>query len=283
VSKTPLDPEKYEPGEDGLTREIVGPWVRDKHARLEKYVAISRYARRRYTGGAGATFIDLYCGPGRARIDGTNGVIDGSPLAAWRKSQELGVPFTQIHVADANPELVEAARVRLEKAGAPVFAEALPAIEAVDRIIVKLDPYGLHFAFLDPYNLAAIPFEIIRKLATLKRMDILIHVSAYDLQRNLRQKHMQPGGTLDAFAPGWQKTVGDIRDQHRVRGKVLEHWRELLRKQGMNTAETHVLVTGPNNQRLYWLAFAARHDLALYFWEQIRDLGPEQLSLFDGG
>jgi three-Cys-motif partner protein len=250
---------------------------------LEKYVTISRYARRQYTGegGAGATFIDLYCGPGRARIDGTNDVIDGSPLVVWRKSQEGGFPFTQIHIADANTELVEAARIRLEKAGAPVLAEALPAVEAVDRIIAKLDPYGLHFAFLDPYNLAAIPFEIIWKLASLKRMDILVHVSAYDLQRNLRQTHMQPGGTLDSFAPGWREHVGDIRDQHRVRGMVLEHWRELLRKQGMDTAETHELVTGSKNQRLYWLAFAARHPRALEFWEKIRDLGPQQLSLLD--
>jgi three-Cys-motif partner protein len=280
MNKTTLDPEKYELDEDGLPCEIVGPWVSDKHVRLKKYVTIARFARRKFVGEgkAGATFIDLYCGPGRARIKGTQTVIDGSPLVVWREAVEVRSPFTHVYIADANPVLVEAAKIRLENAGAPVTSVGLPALQAVDVVLDKLDPYGLHFAFLDPYNLDAIPFEIIQKLARVKHMDILVHVSVQDLQRNLRRKHMRPGGTLDAFAPRWREHVGDIRDQHLIRGKVLEHWKSLLRDQDMDTAETHELVTGSNNQRLYWLAFAARHPLALEFWEKIRDLGPQQLS-----
>ena len=274
-----LDPDKYEPDEDGLPREIVGPWVREKHARLERYVSISRATRKKYLGPgkAGATFIDLYCGPGRARIEGTREIIDGSPLVAWRKSiegdDEVRAPFTQVFIADAEPELVNAAKARLERAGAPVSSEALPAAEAVDRVVAKLNPYGLHFAFLDPYNLAAVPFDVIQKLASVKRMDILVHVSVQDLQRNLRKYIQHQASPLDAFAPDWRDHIGDIHDQSMIRGKVLEHWRRLLKAEGMSTAETAELVTGSKNQRLYWLAFAARHELALYFWEQVRDIG----------
>ena len=58
--------------------------------------------------------------------------------------------------------------MRLRKVDAPVFAEPGPATETVDRVLSKLDPYALHFAFLDPYNLGGLPFDIIRKLARLR-------------------------------------------------------------------------------------------------------------------
>ena len=49
----------------------------------------------------------------------------------------------------------------------------------------------------------------------------------------------------------------------------------MLKSAGMDTAEAAELVSGPNNQPLYWLAFAARHPRALEFWEKIRELEPD--------
>ena len=49
----------------------------------------------------------------------------------------------------------------------------------------SFDTSTLHFAFLDPYNLEQLPFSIIEKLASVQRMDMLIHVSVLDLQRNI--------------------------------------------------------------------------------------------------
>jgi len=273
---------RYEPDEDGLRREIVGPWVRDKHVRLASYIGISRAVRAKFLGPrkGGATYIELFCGPGRARVENETSAIDGSPLVAWQEAVRGKAAFTQVHIADADPALAAAAEARLRGANAPVSVEHGPANETVDRIVKKLNPDALHFAFLDPYNLAALPFEIIRKLAAIKRMDILIHVSVQDLQRNLRKYAERQNSPLDAFAPGWREHAGDARAQHLVRGKILEHWRHLLRAQGMSTAETHERVTGPKNQPLYWLALAARHDLALKFWEKIRDIrSKKQLPL----
>ena len=113
--------------------------------------------------------------------------MHGSPLVAWQEAVDGGVPFTQVHVADSNPRLLEAVDARLKSIHAPVFAETGLAEETVDRVISKLDPHALHFAFLDPYNLAALPFEVIRKLSALKRMDIVIYISIQDLQRNLQR------------------------------------------------------------------------------------------------
>ncbi len=174
-------PQAYEPDEDGYLREKVGPWVKDKHVRLAKYVGISRSVRTKFIGRgkAGATFIDLYSGPGRVRIRDQEEATHGSPLVAWHEAVDGGKAFTQVHVADDNPELLEAVNARLKRNRAPVFPETGPATETINRVISKLDPNALHFAFLDPYNLKALPFDVIRKLAGLKRMDILIHVSMH--------------------------------------------------------------------------------------------------------
>ncbi len=277
-----LDPSQYEPDEDGLTRAIVGPWVREKHVRLEKNVGISRAARKKYLGPgkAGATFIDVFCGPGRARIQETNDIVHGSPLVAWLESQRGKAPFSSVHVADANAELCHAAEARLRKAGAPVHAEIGAASETVGIIVGKLNPEGLHFAFLDPFNLEALPFDVIRTLASVKRMDLLVHVSLQDLNRNLRKYVTQEESPLDAFAPKWRESVDINRSDRLVRAKIWEHWRGLVKNLGMRTTETAEQVVGSRNQPLYLLAFAARHELPLEFWEKIRHLEPpRQTSL----
>jgi three-Cys-motif partner protein len=275
VRKPPrLKSEQYESDEDGLPREIVGPWVRDKHLRLQHYVGATRAARRKYIGPgkAGATYIDLFCGPGRARID-SGKVIDGSSLVAWRQSVEDRVPFTALHVADAHPQLAAATETRLRRLGAPVHAEIGTANATVDRITAKLRPEGLHFALLDPYGLSALPFEVIRKLASFKRMDLLVHVSVQGLQRNLGRFIRSKSCSLDAFAPGWRERVDASRPELMIRTRVFEHWAQLLKGVGLTVAGAVELVTAGSNQPLYWLAFAARHPLPIELWEKISNIG----------
>jgi three-Cys-motif partner protein len=270
----PLDPTKYEDDEDGFPREIVGAWASEKYARLAKYVDISRGARSGWVGKgkAGASFIDLFSGPGRARVKDSGEVLHGSPLVAWLEAARTNTAFTQIHVADADERLVSATEGRLRRLGAPVHAEVGPAEFTVDRVLPKLNKFGLHFAFLDPYNLGALPFEVIKKLARLQRIDILIHVSVQDLNRNLLRYVSRPKSPLDSFAPGWREHVDANRSIDHMRGKIFEYWRSLLKTIGMSTAEAAELVVGSKKQPLYWLAFAARHKLALEFWEKIRHL-----------
>lgn len=276
-----LNPDNYDIDEaDGLPRELVGAWVRDKHERLKRYVDISGAVRRKWlrNGPAGATYIDLFSGPGRVCVRETTDVLPGSPVVAWEQAVTSNAPFTQMWVADTHPALCDAASTRLKAADAPAIPQTGDAATTVDRIIDRLNKYALHFAFLDPYNLAGLPFEVIRKLARLERMDILIHVSAQDINRNLRTYVERTASPLDTFAPGWRQQIDVGRPDHYVRAKIFEHWRGLLKTVGMKTAEAAELVTGSNNQPLYWLAFAARHPLALKFWEEIRGIRPEVQS-----
>jgi hypothetical protein len=61
---------------DNLVTDIVGPWASDKHARLRKYIDAYRSARAKFlppNGTGGASYIELFSGPGRSMIDGSGG------------------------------------------------------------------------------------------------------------------------------------------------------------------------------------------------------------------
>lgn len=263
-------------GDDGLPAEDVGCWVKDKHDYLCRYVDISRGVRSRWTraDGAGATFIDLFCGPGRCRIRETSEWIDGGVVSAWRKSLEGGAPFTQVFIADLADDRRAAAAARLRALDAPVTEVAGPAMDAVKQIVPRLNPYGLHFAFLDPFNLGSLDFDIIRTLSTLKRIDMLVHVNQMDLQRNLERNTQSAASAFDTFAPGWRDNVDLARGQEIVRQQILQYWRDLVASLGVWPSAEMKLIRGRGrNQPLYWLLLAAKHDLAHRFWATASNVG----------
>jgi three-Cys-motif partner protein len=197
--------------DDVLPLDEVGGWAKDKHDRLRKYVDISRAARRKFVqGSGGATYIDLYCGAGRALVRESGEIIDGSPLVAFKCANESGVAFSEVYIADTDRKKCNVCAKRIASAGGRALALTGPAESTAARIVSRLNKSGLHFAFLDPYNLDDLPFTVIESFSSLKRIDLLIHVSAQDLQRNLDAYSMSADGPLDRFAPGW-RTVVDIK------------------------------------------------------------------------
>ena len=140
------------------------------------------------------------------------------------------------------------------------------AEDTVGPIVKKLNPYGLHFVFLDPYNLEDLPFSVIEEFSRLKRIDILIHVSAQDLQRNLHS-YTKPGDVrLEKFAPGWRSVVDLEQSKQAFRAALLAHWVSRMKALGLPPARHAELVSGAaRNQRLYWLVFVSRSDFAKGF------------------
>src|SRR6266852_1176348 len=133
--------ERYSLDDQGLLVENVGPWASDKLKIVTDYIQASGAARRRYLG-AGAAYIDVFCGPGRSKIRTTEQFIDGSPVAAFRKGQGSLAPFTSINISDADPELLRTAEKRLSALGAPVQATSGPASSALPKIVEALNKYG---------------------------------------------------------------------------------------------------------------------------------------------
>src|SRR4051812_11175525 len=225
-------------------------------------------------GTGGAAYIELFSGPGRSQVEGVENYIDGSPIVALRAAQKSGAKFSELHFNDLNPDNVDALRQRVTRLGSAGTFYNEPAATAVDRVIYALNPLGLHFAFLDPYNLESLPFSIIQKLATLNRMDMLIHVSIFDLQRNLR-RYLSDGRVLDSFMPGWRDGVDVNRGDQAVRTALLRHWLGLIKSLGTTPADGIELVSATGGQRLYWLVFVSAHPLGRKLWRDISNVNDQ--------
>ena len=256
-------------GDDGLIADEVGFWTKEKHSYLKRYLDISRATRKKFIGDrkGGAVYFDVFCGTGRSQIRGSGEWIDGGAVAAWKTSLEGGAPFSDIYISDLDHARLDACSTRLRKLGAPVHPIHASAADAAETMVSAVSGYALHFAFVDPYNLEALDFRVIQAMSRLKRIDLVIHLSAMDLQRNLAINLATDDSAFDAFAPDWRDNVNTTGSQLEVRRRVVEYWRELVAKLGVWPSIDQRLITGKKRQPLYWLLLAARHDLAHKFWE----------------
>lgn len=256
-------------GDDGLAADEVGVWAKEKHSYLSRYLDISRAARKKFIGDrkGGAVYFDVFCGTGRSRIRGTEDWIDGGAVAAWKTSLDGGAPFTDIYISDLDEARLDACATRLSRLGAPVHPIHANAVEATEKMVSAVSGFALHFAFVDPYNLETLDFRVIQAMSRLKRIDLLIHLSAMDLQRNLAINLAADDSAFDAFAPGWRDKVKTAGTQFEVRRRLVEYWRGLVAELGVWPSTEMKLISGSNNQPLYWLLLAAKHDLPHKFWE----------------
>jgi three-Cys-motif partner protein len=259
---------KYSLGDDGMLAEKVGPWAKTKHKILTDYVQASGPARRKYIG-TGAAYIDVFCGPGRSKIRTNGQFIDGSAVAAFKQGKQSSAPFTSIEISDASAKLLAAAEKRLSLVGAPVQIADGPAIGAIKEIVGRINRHGLHFAFLDPHNRGTLSFALFEAIAKLKHVDVLVHVSVADLQRNADRYTSEDYDQFDEFAPGWRKLIGTDMNQQALRGELLKYWSSQVEALGLPRAKHCELITGARSQRLYWLIFLARHSLAHRLWSAI--------------
>lgn len=269
-------------GDDGLPVEEVGEWVSDKHELLCDYIHISTYVRKKYlppVGRGGSTYIDLFCGPGRAKLKDTDEMVDGGCVAAWQKSVTNGTPFSKMIIGDIDEERLSLARTRLERLGAPVVALLGAAADTAPLAIRECPVGALNFAYLDPYSLGALDFSIVSNLAKLYRIDVLVHVSQMDLQRNFDRNSLKDQSALDAFAPGWRNEVDTSSTQRAARQAYFEYWKRLVQSTGIKTNAEIRLITGPGNQPLYLLLLATRHDLAHKFWGAVAKKDDGQAKL----
>jgi three-Cys-motif partner protein len=270
---------KLVPGSDGLPAEEVGQWVEEKHFFITEYIKLSHGARRKFVGpqDAGAAYIDLFCGPGQGRIKDTKQYIDGAAVAAWKTSKACGSPFTTMFLADRDEVRRDHCAVRLRKLGAPVAEIEGTAEEAVQAIVEKLPSQGLHFAFLDPYSLGSLSFELLRSLAKFHRMDILVLISAMDLFRNIDQQSTDEAWEFDEFAPAWREHVPIDLPQTERRETLMRYWAWRVQMElGLNSSSDMHPVMNSVNRLIYWLLLLHRHKLAEKFWKIILKGRPQR-------
>lgn len=157
-------------GSDGLVIRDSGSYAKEKLHYLEDYLGVfSRGMKNRWQGKL--YYVDLFAGPGSCRIRETNEECDGSPLIA------LKFDFAKYFFFEVDTEC----RVALEARIDARFAEKRSRISITpgdcNQQIGTVDPppYSLGLAFVDPTGLSPIRFETIRKLATDRKIDLIIN------------------------------------------------------------------------------------------------------------
>jgi three-Cys-motif partner protein len=262
---------------DGLPAMVVGRWVtEEKHRIIKRYIDASWAARQKFT--SQRTYIDLFAGTGRVKVKHTQIFRDGGPLAAWRIAQQRRGAFSDFFVADANSQFLAACDTRLRRYGAPLKSATGQAHETVDWVLPQLNGAGFHFALLDPFNAGHLHFSIIEKLATMPTMDIVVHLSTGDIQRNIAAGLESTYSPLDNFAPGWRDVVDRQSSKHAMRQAFIGHWTNLVARSGMRVCDTMYPVRNSKDSTMYWLCLIARHPLADKLWREACQL--ETRSLF---
>ena len=157
-----LDP----PHEDGLPCAEVGAWAEDKYKLVSLYDSLfSTGIKNKWDS---RIYIDLYSGPGVARVKDTNRLLWGSPLLALKVRD----PFDRYIFCESDPLYLDGLRnrvARLATQRADVTFIAGDCNERVEEICAQIPRFShnhrvLSFCFVDPYDLS-IRFSTIRRLS----------------------------------------------------------------------------------------------------------------------
>ena len=262
------------PVESGIDGSGVGFWVPEsKHTFLAKYIEGSRQARKKFKQ---RVYVDLFCGPGRIQVKGESRSRPGGALVAWQHSRLDRADFTRCLVADIDGSRSLACAQRLGELGAPVRGFIGPAEITVDEVLSAIPKTALCLAYLDPYNLEFLSFEVIKKLARLKFIDFAVHFSTMDLRRNVLMEFNPERARFDGAAPGWR----DYIDQEAfVRGNAddvfFDYWCQLVSSLGFVISRRMPLVRDAGNRPLYHLVFFSRHPFPNHIWGEVAQ-GPNR-------
>lgn len=152
------------PEEDGLETPKVGPWSRDKHYYVQRYIDIFTNGMKNQTWCATTHYIDLFAGAGLERYE-DGGIGWGSPLIA----AQAPVPFSRLHFCEIDDVRFDALSQRTNRFNQPTEPQLLKgdANLEVHRIVDAIPPRdSLSVAFLDPYGLH-IDFRTIEALTAM--------------------------------------------------------------------------------------------------------------------
>ncbi|MDD5369413.1 MAG: three-Cys-motif partner protein TcmP [Anaerolineaceae bacterium] len=268
--------------EDGLLMRRTGAWATEKLDYLCRYLKIFTTSMRTKPW-RGLHFIDLFSGPGKCQIRGTNQIMLGSPLL----SMKLEYPFSRYFFVDADPTAIDALKLRCGSSDQSahiqyqvgnsnqVVTSIVKQIEAIDRQYLKDKWPSLNLAFLDPEGFE-LEWTTVASLGKIQRMDLIIYYPQMGLTREIRKDFQNPEYTkIDAYFGGteWRDVyqkyqLGQIQSLHR---SLLDLYEGKLKSLGyVEIKENEPLMRNTGrNAPLYRLIFASKHPLGNKFWREV--------------
>ena len=262
-------------GSDGLIVRDSGSWVDDKLYYLGRYLKIfsvgmkNKWAGRLY-------YVDLFAGPGRCRIRGTQKEIDGSPLVAL-----LGFDFAKYFFFEADSACFEALDGRVKRR-APGKWENVKMIPGDCNATIEeagLPSEGLGLAFIDPTGISQISFDTVRTLTTGRKIDLIINFpEGMGIRMNLHQYAQPDESALTRFmgSARWRELYRQsLTSFDQVCKEIANEYLDNLRSLGYLAVDSDwVPVRTDQNTLLYYLLFASKNPRGNDFWRKIKRIGP---------
>lgn len=275
--------------DDGLITPEVGDWGAIKHRIVELYASMFVEAMRGKW--RSLVYVDLFAGPGRARLSGSRRIVPGSPLAAL--GLERGFDLHIFCEADRERFAALQARVERDFPGPRCVFLGGDSNELVPQILAAMPRPGrgnrvLGFCFSDPYGLKGLRFETVRGLSR-RFMDHLILIpTGMDANRNFAA-YLTPGNhTLDDFLGGveWRRRWADAERRGTGVGSfIVDEFAAAMGRLGyhaMRAEDTVPVRSVEKNLPLYHLAYFSRHRLGIKLWREAKQYGTGQRDLFGG-
>ncbi len=250
---------------DGLPARLTGQWAHGKKYYFCRYLDIMTHGVGRKWQGKLA-YVDLFSGPGRSIVRGSQEVVDGSPVLA------LNYEFARYIFVDI-PEVLSCLKKRL--AGHPKFSQIVfiegDCNEVIEEVRFASPADHLMLAFIDPTGLQ-IRFRTIQRLVQNRSVDLLMTLQfGMGIRLNLNQYIKAEGAKLTAFLGNaeWRKDAseGGSASQvlRRIKNRYLHHLRELGY---LPVRDREIDIRNDQNVLLYFIAFASRHPLGGKFWRE---------------
>jgi three-Cys-motif partner protein len=260
---------------DGFVVRCGPPWTIEKHWYVEGYCEIiSKAMPRKFPN---MSFIDLFSGPGLYyhRLSGI--VFHGSHLIATKYR------FKNYILNDMNEKNIEALKYRLSGSPNNITYFQSDANDLADNINQLLSPDSLNFCLTDPDNMRQLQFKTLQKLASGKRIDLLI---------NFPYGNSFKRGAMNAFKSKKRDTAFDLyfnteewrhifskfgkRFSAEMAVEILRMYLEQFYKIGYAKPEppydkNYIEIRNSQNREIYFLVFLSKHQLGYKFWHDIVD------------
>ena len=266
--------------ERGPENKGVGRWVPEqKHFLLAKYIVGTRAAARKWPQ---RVLIDPFCGPGRIQVKGESFTRDGGAVVAWRQSQSAGVStYTKVLVGDISEDRANACGARLKALGANAQCFVGEASLTIVQMKSAVPRGALCFAYIDPYNLELLTFDILQTLAVLPNVDIAVHFSTMDLWRNVEFEFDPSRARFDETAPGWREHVKVKQiPKSGLALAFFEYWCNLVKSLKFSISGVMPLVHNDTGHPIYRMVFFSRNPLPHRIWSDVAK-GPNRSFDFD--
>jgi len=269
-----------QPQEDDLLMRETGAWAAEKLDYLARYIDVFETSMRQKW--PVRCYIDLLAGPGKNVVRDSGAILLGSPLLALTTVY----PFTGYFFTDILDENTKALQQRCTASphSQRVDIRTGDCNDLVNDIVARIkrdDRHSLNLAFLDPAGME-LQWKTVARLATVRRMDLIINYPQGGLNRSMPQAFETKGQTsVDDFfgSREWREIYQDWQNRESLLGihrRLIDFYRERLQDLGYTevlrddqVGDEPLIRNARRRAPLYRLLFASKHPLGHDFWHKV--------------